>query len=174
MWDDKFRDDFYTIDMKFKETLQPVIDRIVKKPTLLVIIPIMYFFLVLFAKWQLSLPVGALWFFLGGIIGIYSVDVVEEFFHVSPSPFRSMMCVIGLFIVGFYTITSTREMIPSGMVLSLSLTLFLFQVSEWRIRKNLDSWYVMFFGSAKRNVQRIVLIVTAAVFLLETMMFIMG
>jgi len=148
--------------------------KIFRKPPLLVIVPIIYFFLIIFSKWHLNLPIGSLLFFLGGLLGIYLLDIAEEIFAVKPSPFRTMMFVIGLGIIGFYTITSTREMAASGLVLGLMVTIFLYQVSEWKIRKNLDSWYQMFFGEMSQTGQKIGLVLYALVLLFETFLFITG
>lgn len=149
------------------------VQKILKKPSLLVIIPIIYFFVVILSKWQLSLPLGALLFFLGGLLGIYLLDIAETLFNVSPSPFRTTLFVMGLCIVGIYTITSTREMIATGIVLGLTVSIFLYQVSEWRIRKNLDSWYKMFFASQSLRVQQLGLVLLGIVLLAETILFIL-
>lgn len=150
------------------------ITRILKKPPVLIVVPILYFFTIMFAKWQLNLPLGALLFFLGGVLGIYLLDIAEEIFDVKPSPFRTTLFVIGLGITGIYTLTSTREMIASGLVLGLMASIFLYQVSEWKIHRNLDSWYSMFLTNISRSGQKIGLIVLGIVLLLETVIFITG
>jgi hypothetical protein len=150
------------------------IQKILKKPPLLVVIPIIYFFIVLLLKWHLALPWSALFFFLGGIVGVFLLDIAEEIFQVSPSPFRTTGFVIGLAIVGFYVVSSTREYAAIGVVLSVLFTLLLFQISEWRIRKNLDSWYKMFFGNVSIDVQKMGMVALGVVFLVETVMFILG
>jgi len=148
--------------------------RIFQKPLLLVVVPIVYFFLVIFAKWQLHFSLDALFFFLGGIISIYLLDIAEEVFPVTPSPFRTMLFVTGLGVIGFYIITSTREMIASGLALGLMANIFLFQVSEWKLRKNLDYWYQVFLGNVSTDKQKIGLLFLGIVFLLQTILFVMG
>ncbi len=148
------------------------IQKIVKKPPLLVIIPIIYFFLILFSKWKFALPIDALYFFLGGLLGVYLIDIAEEFFKLQPSPFRTTLFVLALTVIGFYTISSTREAMAAGVVLGLLMTIFLFQVSEWRIRKNLDSWYQMYMWHISGTGQKIGLFLLGMVLLFETIMFI--
>lgn len=147
--------------------------RLLRKPPFLVVVPLLYFLVAIFIKWKLALPLDALWFFLGAIIGIFILDIAEEFSHVNPSPFRTIVFCVGLFIVGFYVVTSTNETIAKGLILSLSLTILLFQYAEWKLKKTLASWYTLFFGSVSESTQKIVLIGFTVVFFFETLLFLM-
>jgi hypothetical protein len=145
--------------------------RLLSKPPLLVAIPTVYFLVLIFLKWKFALPIDALWFFLGAVIGIFLLDFAEEFSHVEPSPFRTIIFGAGLLIVGFYIVSSTSETIAKGLILSLSLTLFLFQYGEWKVKKNLVSWYVMLFGMVPETTQKIGLVAFALIVFFESLLF---
>ncbi|MCX8009327.1 MAG: hypothetical protein N3A54_06575 [Patescibacteria group bacterium] len=149
-----------------------VIQRILKKPLILIIIPVIYVFIVSLSKWRLNFSFDIILFFIGGIVSIYLIDIAEELVSLNPSPFRSIVFVIGLVITGFYILTSTQEMIASGLVLGLLLNRLLFQISEWKIRKNLHAWYVMHVGDVPTSIQRVGVIVLGVLFFLQTIIFI--
>lgn len=147
-------------------------NRIVKKPSLFVILPIVLFFVLLLAKWQLNLPFEALWFFVGGIVGIYLLDIVEEVFQLSPSPFRTIVFCIGLFILTFYLITSTREYLAKGLGLSLLCSLFLLYVNDWRVHHTSKEWFSFLFDSFDHTKERTVVGVFGIAILLLFLLFI--
>jgi len=146
--------------------------KIFSKPLTLVLVPIVYCLVVILAKWGLALPFDALWFFIGGLIGTYVITVAEHVVTLTPSPFRTQVFVIGLVILAFYAVTSTQEYIAMGMVILTLLTMFLFQISEWRVRKNLDSWYNFFFDHASISIQKIGLIALGIVFFIISLIFV--
>lgn len=130
-----------------------------------------YFLIVGFLKWRLSPSFPTLLFFTGGMVGMYLLDIAEEFFHLTPSPFRSIVFVVGLVLVSFFVVTSTGSMVGAGLVLSLSLTLMLWQIAEWRVASNLDRWYVMIAGPVSHAIQRWIFIGFILLFLVETFLF---
>jgi hypothetical protein len=151
--------------------LSGIKQRLLGKPPVLVIIPTVYFLVLIFLKWKLALPIDALWFFLGAIFGIFLLDFAEEFFQVHPSPFRSIVFGTGLAIVGFYIVSSTKEPIAKGLILSLSLTLLLFQYAEWKLNKTLASWYALFIGPVSATVEKIVFMGFVLFFIVESLLF---
>lgn len=142
-----------------------------KKSATEAFITLMYFVVVGFLKWQLSPSFPTLLFFTGGMVGMYLLDSAEEFFHLTPSPFRSIVFVVGFVLVSFFVVTSTGSMVGAGLVLSLSLTLMLWQTAEWRVAGNLNRWYVMIAGPVSYNVQRWIFIGFILLFLVETFLF---
>ncbi len=146
---------------------------ILQKPVLLVAVPLLYFILVIFSKWRFSLSFDILFFLFGGVVSIYAIDVAEMIAKIRPSPFRSIGFVIGLVIVGFYVLTSTVSMIASGLVLGLLLNILLFQISEWKVKKHLDSWYQMVGSSIPPSVQQAGIFLLGIVFLLQTIIFVL-
>ena len=68
------------------------------------------------------------------------------FFHLSPSPFRSIVFAAAFVVVSLFVVTSSGSMLASGLVLSLYLSLILWQVGEWHVRGNLNEWYRMITG----------------------------
>ena len=145
---------------------------ILRKPTLFVIVSCIYFVGLGLLKWKLRPPLDAMWFFLGGGIGLYFLDAAELFFQLNPSPFRSVI-FSGLFtVVSLFIVTSSGSTLASGLVLSLYLQMILWQVGEWRIVGNISSWYRMVALPVPFALQRTLLGVFAALFLLESYFFI--
>jgi hypothetical protein len=151
-----------------------VTDRVLKKPPIFVIIPIVSFFLLLFIKWQFNLPFAALWFFIGGVLGIYILDIVEEFFNLSPSPFRTITFSLVLFVVSFYIITSTTEYLAKGLAFSLFLTLFLLYTNDWRTHHTTKQWYAMFFESTSVITERYIIAVFGIAVICISFLFIIS
>lgn len=134
-----------------------ILQRILKKPPFFVIVPIVYFFVMLFFKWQFQLPFEALWFFIGGILGIFLLDIVEEFFQLKPSPFRTVLFWIVLFILTIYLVSSTNEYIAKGISLSLLLTLSLLYVDHWRRYHETKEWFYLLFETTSTKIEKRVL-----------------
>lgn len=143
-----------------------------KKPLVFLIVSLLCLFGVGFLKWRLTPPIEALWFVVGGAIGIYFLDAAETFFHLSPSPFHSIVFSVGFAAVSFFVITSSGSMLASGLVLSLYITLLLWQLGEWHLRGNLNEWYRMVAGPVAVGVQRWGIVVFVVLFLLETYLFV--
>ncbi len=142
-----------------------------KKSSGAVLIHLLYFLFIGFAKWRLTPAVPTLLFFTGGLVGMYFLDVAEEFFNLSPSPFRSVVFIIGFTLVSFFVVTSTGSMLGIGLVLSLFLTLIIWQATEWRRQGNLNRWYMMIAGVLPQYMQRLVLVAFILLFIVETVLF---
>lgn len=142
------------------------------KPRIIISISLVYLLIVALFKWVLHPSLGALWFFLGGAIGVYFLDAAELFFALNPSPFRSVVFGTLFSCVAFFVVTSSTGTIGSGLVLSLYLQMLLWQAGEWRISGNLNSWYRMVAGPVAVTAQRSILIVSALIFVVETYIFI--
>lgn len=145
---------------------------IAQKPRIFVYISLVYLLVVVLAKWVAHPSLDALWFFVGGVIGVYFLDAAEIFFALNPSPFRSVVFG-GLFSgVAFFVVTSSTGTIGSGLVLSLYLQMLLWQIGEWRINHNLNSWYRMVAGPVSPSTQQIILIASVVVFVIESAIFV--
>ena len=143
-----------------------------KKPRFYVYASVSFLLGIILIKWLFHPSIEALWFFVGGVLGIYFLDAAELFFALNPSPFRSIVFFALFAAVSFFVITSSTSRIGAGLVLSLYLQMLLWQAGEWRIVGNLDSWYRLVAGSVPRVTQRAILFASAAVLLLETFLFI--
>jgi len=143
-----------------------------QKPRIFVYISLIYLLIIVLAKWVLHPSLDALWFFIGGAIGIYFLDAAEIFFALNPSPFRSVVFGALFAAVAFFVVTSSTGTIGSGLVLSLYLQMLLWQIGEWRVNGNVSSWYRMVAGPVLPSTQRLILIVSAVVFFTETFIFI--
>ncbi len=151
--------------------MNKLIQIIQKKSSGAVLFHLVYFFLIGFAKWRLSPSIPTLLFFTGAVIGMYLLNIAEEFFHLSPSPFRSIVFMAGFVLVSLFMVTSTGSLLGTGLVLSLYLTLLFWQLAEWKERGNLNRWYVMISGSLSYDMQRWVLIGFIILFAVETFLF---
>lgn len=142
-----------------------------RKPPLFLIVSLGYLVLVGLLKWHLTPPIGALWFLLGGVVGVYFLDAAEVFFALSPSPFRSIVFAGTFVVVSLFVATSSGSLLAQGLVFSLYLTLILWQVGQWQYGGNLDDWYRMIATPVTRMVERWGLIIFILIFVVETLLF---
>lgn len=143
-----------------------------KKPPLFLIGTLVYILLLYILRWNIHPTLEALWFVIGSIIGMYVLEIAEEFFHLNPSPFRSMLFV-GLFsLVSFFVLSSSGSLFASGVVLSLFLTLLFWQIGEWTTVHHLHRWYAILADPVAPRTQLMVLIITILFFVFETVLFV--
>ena len=142
-----------------------------RKPPLFLFLSLGYLFVVGLIKWQIHPPIGALWFLVGGAIGVYLLDGAEVFFALSPSPFRSIVFVAAFALVSLFVLTSSGSLLAQGLVFSLYLTLILWQAGQWQMSGNLNDWYRMVATPASPTTQRWGLILFAVLFFVETFLF---
>ncbi len=159
-----------------------------KKPIMFLVISLVYALGVGIIKWgiplmkfisggiggpgvQVWLPQTAL-YLAGAIIGVYFLDGAEVFFNLTPSPFRSVVFVGAFTVVSFFMVTSSGSFVGSGLVLSLYLSLILWQIGELQFAGNLNNWYRLVADPVSLKSQRWILFVFIAFFVLETFLFI--
>lgn len=152
--------------------MNKIIEIVKKKPVFFLLVSLGYLVLTGFLKWGFSPPTVAVWYLVGGLLGIYFLDFAESFFQLTPSPFRTIVFAAAYVIVSLFVVTSSGSLISMGLVLSLYLILILWQIGEWQIKGNLDEWYRMINGPVTPRTQRWVLIVFIALFLFETYLFV--
>ncbi len=145
---------------------------IARKPPLFLIISLVYLALTAFLKWGMPPLTDAIYFAIGGVLGIFFLDIAEVFFNLTPSPFRTIVFVAGFAVVSFFIVSSSDSQLAKGLVLSLYLTLLLWQLGEWQVRGNLASWYAMVAGEVAVSMQQWVLIGFLVLFLVETYLFV--
>ncbi|MBI4065549.1 hypothetical protein HY409_04260 [Candidatus Gottesmanbacteria bacterium] len=150
---------------KIKEIVQ-------KKPLFFLLVSLVYLFFVGLLKWKLTPPPGAVLYLAGGAIGVYFLDIAEVFFNLHPSPFRTIVFVGAFSVVSFFVVTSSGSFVGSGLVLSLYLSLILWQIGQWRLSGNLNSWYGMVATVPSVRQQQWLLFAFIAIFLAETYFFI--
>lgn len=151
--------------------MDKVLEIIKRKPLLFLVISLGYLILVGLFKWHVSPPLGALWFLVGGAIGVYLLDGAEVFFALTPSPFRSVVFMGAFIIVSLFVTTSSGSLLAQGLVISVYLTLILWQVGQWQISGNLDDWYRMIATPVTRTIERWGLITFILIFIVETLLF---
>ena len=142
-----------------------------RKPLLFLFVSLAYLVGVGLLKWFIHPPLGAVWFVLGGVIGVYLLDAAEVFFAINPSPFRSIVFAGAFVVLSLFVVTSANSMLATGLVLSVYLSMLLWQVGEWQISRNLTAWYRMVEGPVSVPRQKWGMIIFAALFFVETYLF---
>ena len=131
-----------------------ILDKILKKPPLFVLLPISLLFILLLLKWQFTFPIISLTFFLGGVIGIYLLEIAEVFVNSHPSPFRTMLFMLLLGVTTFYTISSTNSYFAKGICLFLLLDLVMKYTLQWKKGSSLDEWFSLLFDNLNSQVKK--------------------
>jgi hypothetical protein len=143
-----------------------------RKPPLFLLVSLGFLIGTAFIKWGIHPSWATLFYGIGGILGVYFLDVGEVFFNLTPSPFRSIVFAILFAIVGLFIVTSSGSMMASGLVLSLFLTLILWQLGEWQIKKNLNDWYSMVAMVVNTQIQLWIFFGFIVLFIVESYLFI--
>ena len=143
-----------------------------RKPLLFLIASVLYLVVLGFLKWQIHPDLSSLYYLTGGLIGVYFLDIAEEFFAVQPSPFRSIVFVVLFVLVSFFIVSSSGSLLATGLVLSLYLSLVLRQVGEWQVNGNLNTWYRMLAAPVTVVMQKWLVAVFIGIFLIESVIFI--
>ncbi len=167
-----------------KKIMNKVIEIIKKKPVLFLAVSVGYAIGVGILKWKIVWPPQsnaagtfdvlpqAFLYLSGAILGVYFLDGAEVFFALTPSPFRSIVFMAAYAVVSFFVVTSSGSFLGAGLVLSLYLSLLLWQIGELGLTGNLNSWYRMVAGVPTVIQQKWILAAMAAVFFIETYLFI--
>jgi hypothetical protein len=143
-----------------------------RKSFIFLLISLTYLVLVCVLKWNIHPVVGTFLFIGGGVIGVYFLDIAEALFAITPSPFRSIVFVALFALVALFIVTSSGSRFAAGLVLSLFLTILLWQIGQWQIQKHLNDWYRMIAGPVSTPIQAWILVVSVVVFIIETLLFI--
>lgn len=143
-----------------------------RKPMLFLAVSLSYLVLMSLLKWGIAPTWGTLTFVLGGLLGVYFLDLAEVFFALEPSPFRSVVFTVAFVLVTFFIVTSSGSTIASGLVLSLYLSLVLWQAGQWQMTGNLNSWYQMIAVPVSTKVQWWGLLVFIALFAVASFLFV--
>lgn len=143
-----------------------------RKPTFFIIASLIYLLAVAVLKWTIHPTIDTILFIVGGLLGVFFLDIAEVFFNLNPSPFRGMVFFAAFVVVCFFIVTSSGSALASGLVLSLYLTIVLWQIGQWRLSGNLSSWYSMIAVPVDLVTQKRILIVTVVLFFLLTVLFV--
>ena len=152
-------------------SMKRIVEIIQKKPAVFAWSGVLYIILLGLLKWRITPPPGAGLFLVGGAIGIYFMDGAEVFFHLTPSPFRTILFVVLFVVVSFFIVTSSGSLLAVGLVLSLYLSFVLSQIGQWKLMGNLNSWFRLGIMPPAVSVQRWLLVGFIAVFVAETVLF---
>ncbi|MBI3559711.1 hypothetical protein HY087_01110 [Candidatus Gottesmanbacteria bacterium] len=151
--------------------MDKVVEIVRKKPLVFLVVSVGYALGVGVMKWRIAWPPQAFLYFGGAILGVYFLDAAELFFRLTPSPFRSIVFMAAFAVVSLFIVTSSGSFVGSGLVLSLYLSLLLWQIGELQLTGNLNSWYRMVAGTPTVGQQKWLVVALAAIFLVETYLF---
>lgn len=151
--------------------MKEILEIIQKKPAVFAWSGVAYIILLGLLKWRITPPPGAVLFLAGGALGIYFMDAAEVFFHLVPSPFRTIVFNALFVAVSFFIVTSSGSLLAMGLVLSLYLSFVLSQIGEWKLLGNLNSWYRMGVMPPAVAVQKWLLVLFVMLFVVETVLF---
>lgn len=142
-----------------------------RKPLLFLFVSLVYLLSVGFMKWFIHPPLDGVWFIIGGIVGVYLLDASEVFFAINPSPFRSIVFAGAFVALSLFVVTSANSMLADGLVLTLYLTMLLWQLGQWQIEGNLHSWYRMVEGPVSVQLEKWGMVIFGTLFVVETLLF---
>jgi hypothetical protein len=154
------------------ETIAKAEQIIRRKPLLFILTAVIYFAAVILLKWNTKLSLNTLLFLVGGLTGIYIIDATEAFINIKPSPFHSALFGYGFILISFYIISSSGSFLASGLVLSVYITMILWQLGQLKLTSNLDSWYRTATGPVAKRNQLLLFTIFLALFITESLMFI--
>ncbi len=152
--------------------LQHIQEIIKRKPTVFIVVSVVYLLITAILKWTIHPNIDTILYIIGGILGVFFLDIAEIFFDLNPSPFRGMLFFFSFIAVCFFIVTSSGSALASGLVLSLYLTMLLWQIGQWRLSGDLSSWYSMIAVPVDRKTQKQILIGLCICFGLLSFLFI--
>lgn len=112
-----------------------------RKPRMYLGSSALYLATIILLKWNIHPDWSIIWLILGSFIGTYFLDFAEHFFHLNPSPFRSIFFQALFLVAAVFIITSAGSLLASGLVLNFYLQLLLLEVGEWQLTGSVHSWY---------------------------------
>jgi hypothetical protein len=145
---------------------------VVKKPLFFVLITAVYFVSISFIKWQLKPDMNTLMLLAGAAAGLYLIDAAEAFVNINPSPFRGIIFTAGFIFVSFFVVSSSGSYLGTGLVLSMFITMLLWQIGELKITSSLNDWYRTAEGPLPKKNQYLMLAIFIGAFILETLLFV--
>jgi hypothetical protein len=142
------------------------------KPKWVVLLIFAYSVILGVLKWRLAPDISTVYYLVGGLAGVYFMDLADLVFDVKPSPFRSIIFVILFGAVSFFVVSSSGSMFATGLVLSLYFTLLLLQAEEWQEYRNLNTWYTLVKAPPSAKTQQWIVLGSALLLVIETLIFI--
>jgi hypothetical protein len=139
-----------------------------KKPLLYLLVSVSFIVVSAFCKWTIHPTWMTLFFVLGGIMGIYFLDVAEAFIHIDPSPFKSIVFFGALGVVMLFIVTSSGSAFTSGLVLTVYLTLLVRFGHEYMPGGDPNAWFTQLADPISLTAKKIILGVCITVFVLAS------
>lgn len=133
---------------------------------------LLYFVATTLLHWRLTPDLTILLYLTGAVIGLHLLEVMEKVFGGPGSPFRSVLCQATLTVMTLFVVTSSGSRLGAGVVLFLNLRYWYLQYNEFRQKKTLVSWFGQNTPLTEKN-QQMYLYILTAIFLLETILFIL-
>lgn len=126
-------------------------------------------------RWGLKPDFGIIFFLMGGVLGIYFLEIAEKFFKVrlgEKSAFKNVLVQGVCLVLVFFVLTSSGSLFGSGMVLTLFLQMLFLQSQELKQTGNLNSWFWVIKTEVSPFRQKIYLSVISGIFILLNLLFV--
>lgn len=86
-----------------------------------------YWLVTTLLHWRLHPTLNIVLYFVGAVIGLHLLDTIEHAVNMQPSPFRTVMGQIVVWLGSIFVMTSSAAVLGQGVALFLNLRLFLAQ-----------------------------------------------
>ncbi len=153
--------------------------RFIKLENILYIWALNYFALSALLHWRLHPDLGLLFYFIGSVIGLHLLSALEYFILSTAnssiptkSPLKSIVLQLLLIPVTLFILTSTGSRLGAGIVLQLNLEFLFWQWNTFKKQGTLANWWNGTLTISVKQ-QQYYLYALAAVFLLETSLFVL-
>jgi hypothetical protein len=139
-----------------------------KKPPVIVISCVLYIIIIAVLKSKFNLSIAPLLFVLGGLIGIYLVDIAEAFVKVEPSPFKTPLFDYAFIVLSFFVISSTGSTLASGIVISIFINIIFNHLQTGNSNQLADMSVKPTFGPLPRDGSKNFFALLVLIFFIET------
>lgn len=141
-------------------------------PKNFLIYALLVFGLTTLLHWGLKPNIGILLYLAGAIIGMYLLDAAEKIVG-QPSPFRSALVQVILWILAIFGLTSSAGFLGRGVILFINLRLLYLQLAEFKEQSNLDSWFANININLNPSRTKTYLYIVFIVFIIQAILFIL-
>ncbi len=135
-----------------------------------------FFFTTVVLHWRLHPDLQIILYFLGSVIGLHLLEALDSVFKSETSAFRNILVQAVLWVLAFFTLTSSTSLIGKGVVLFLNLRLFDMQINDWKKTKALTTWFAqagLATDQLSQQIYKSYVIILTAMFVGQILLFIL-
>ncbi|HCM38085.1 MAG: hypothetical protein UV61_C0009G0055 [Candidatus Gottesmanbacteria bacterium GW2011_GWB1_43_11] len=131
----------------------------------------MFFGVTAFFHWRLSPNVNTILYLVGGVIGLYLLQIVEGVLKTSPQLLRFIPTQIIVTVLTLFVLTSSTNRLGQGLLLGLNLRLFHWQFLAFQTG-SLGDWFRGLSSQLTLPQQKNYLLVLLVLMILEGLIFV--